>query len=314
MTPGWQNIHHIVPRNWGPYVDIAAMWEAAGATVRDPAVADDYAHALGGGVTRVYWSLVEIPPPKERTHAAIAVYAEALCDCDGWAAMLPEHAQHYQRFVDAVKNYDAIVVHTPAMARRMYERFHMPVFTIPLGWSPTTNGFGYGRLRHTHHDVAWWGSPVGRRTSLYGELAQWCAAQNIRGIDLTGKFGRELIGALDGVACVVYVAHSKVQSYSTWRLWQCLMADVPVVSEPASLGDVWPFVWDTTYLRSVPFLDEPGGWEQLETEVRAVRARGTSEHRTYPSNIVNYTPESLVSAWRGVAAQAYLAFEESRHV
>lgn len=310
----WQNIQHIVPLQWGPYVDIAAMWGAAGATVRDPTVADEFAHALNARVTRFYWSLAEVPPAAERTHAAVAVYAEALHEGPAPWPMLPQHTEHLIRFLEAARHYDAVVVHTPAMARRLRAEFRLPVFTIPLGWSPTTTGFGYGPRRHVHHDIAWWGSPVGRRPELYDKLARWCAAQNIRGVDLTGKFGRELIGALDNVACVVYVAHSKVASYSTWRLWQCLAADVPVVSEPASLGDVWPFVWDTPYLRSIPYLDEPGGWEQLETEVRVLRTRGMPHDRLYPANLVNYTPETLNTAWRAAAAQAFLAFEESRHV
>lgn len=312
MTVSWpQNVQHVVPRQWGPYVDIVAVWEGAGATVIDPANDDAYRnHTLENRVVRVFWTLTPVPPPSERTWAAVAVYVEALGDP---TRMLPEHVEHWQRFLEVARDYDAIVVHTPAMARRLRAELRAPVFTIPLGWSPLTVGFGYGPRRHVHHDLAWWGSPVGRRVELYDKLQQWCMAQGIRGVNLTGKFGRELIGALDGVACVVYVAHSKVESYSTWRLWQCLMADVPVVSEPAGLGDVWPFTWDTAYLRSVPFLDEAGGWEQLETEVRTLRTRALSG-RLYPPNLVAFTPETLNTTWRAAAGQAFLAFEEARHV
>lgn len=317
MTHGWPAfIQHIVPAQWGPFVDIAAMWRMVGATVLDPASEAAYwNYALEDRLVRVFWSLAAVPPPKSRTWAAVAVYAEALTDPGNDKAMLPQHVEHWIRFCEATRNYDAVVVHTPAMARRLRAELRLPVFVIPLGWSPITNGFGpSGPHRHVHHDVAWWGSPVGRRVDLYPQLARWCESQSVRAIDLTGKFGRELVGALDSVACVVYVAHSKVESYSTWRLWQTLMADVPVVSEPASLGDVWPFSWDTSYLRSVPFLDEPGGWEQLEVEVRTVRTRARDKTRLYPANIVSFTPERTVVPWGAAAAQAFLAFEESRHV
>jgi len=309
-------VHHVVPLQWGPYVDVAAMWQAAGATVIDPASESAYwNHALRDRVTRVFWTLAPVPPPKKRTWAAIAVYVEALVDAGRGDRMLPQHAEHWLRFCEAIGNYDAVVVHTPAMARRLRTEVRVPVFTIPLGWSPHVVGIGPpGPRRHVHYDVAWWGSPVGRRVDLYAQLTSWAEAQSIRAINLTGTFGRELVGALDGVACVIHVQHSKVDSYSTWRLWQCLAADVPVVSEPASLGDVWPFEWDTPYLRSIPFLDEPGGWEQLEVEVRTTRNRARERARLYPDTLQVFMPDHLRVTWNAAIAQAFLAFEESRHV
>lgn len=316
MTPGDTKVAHVVPAQWGPYVDILAMLKANGELVydtSDPAALDP--GGGGPGAVRVFWSLVEIP--SGRSWAAVAVFAEALGDASGGtdhlAEMLPGHIEHWERFRVVVRNYDAVVVHTPAMAQRVRPFVNIPVFVVPLGWAPDVWGKRPAdRPRHSHYDLAWWGSPVGRRVEIFPQLETWCSAQGIRGVNLTGKFGRELIGTLDTVTAVVYVAHSKVASYSTWRLWQCLGADAPVISEPVGDGDAWPFTPDGDFT-VVPWLDTLTAWSRLERAVAAARdgtLASTLPRRPSEMSPVKYTLDEVeFHFWRGVLTQARLAFE-----
>jgi hypothetical protein len=86
-----------------------------------------------------------------------------------------------------------------------------------------------------HYHFLYWGSAVGRRGMFvpflkehFGELLHVPE----------GVFGRDLLALLDRSYASLYVAHSAVRSYSTWRLWQTLATSAAFVGEP---GDTWPF-------------------------------------------------------------------------
>lgn len=95
---------------------------------------------------------------------------------------------------------------------------------------------GIPRWNTTKHKVIeYHGSTVGRRSVLIPFLIQYLQPDLV---DLSGNFGRQLIGNIDTAAASLYVAHSDVFSFSTWRIWQTVSTSSCLISEP---GDTWPF-------------------------------------------------------------------------
>lgn len=76
------------------------------------------------------------------------------------------------------------------------------------------------------------GSTVGRRTTILPALC------NLLSLDLcTAVYGAALIDRMNASKTALYVAHSEVRSYSTWRIWQAFCSSAALATEP---GDWWP--------------------------------------------------------------------------
>lgn len=248
----------VLPMAWGPFVDHVANYMCLARTTPWLSVVDieDYPAILDqyhDDPTAFFLLWVDLPTPTYPRRCLITVlYMEALAD--DATQMLPAHVAHRQRFIDQAASYDAIFAHTPRMVEALGTTLRLPAFLLPAGWSP--EGMGRPRLKHAHRRLIYWGSPVGRRAGLMPLIQQ---NLNPGYLDASGNFGRTLLGFIETSAAALYVAHSNVWSFSTWRLWQGLAAGTPHIAEP---GDTWPFIINQHYVPFTPFeggLVDPNG-------------------------------------------------------
>jgi hypothetical protein len=161
--------------------------------------------------------------------------------------MLQPHVEALDRFRQLVWQFDVVFGHTPWMANQM-TKFGANGEVFPAGWSPSAMGVPrWAAPKHT--DLAYYGSMTGRRNLLVPYLA---SRFGDRYRDLTGSFGRSLIGSLEQSKASLYIAHSSVQSFSTWRTWQTICTSTAMILEGNNL-DVWPMTSD--HYLSLPELD-----------------------------------------------------------
>ena len=238
---------HVIPSSWGPFVDIRACWielskrrpwthvfDSNELSARFVEMKSDPANLF------IVWSMTDARSIARHGRASklFVVYSEAM-DEDG-AVLLPSHLAHWHTFKDVAANLDGVFAHTPWMVD-MLRRANRPTFVMPAGWDPFVMG-GPKRDAHPHQLVSYHGSMVGRREVIVPALPKAFSRCHQDGEsrfeDVSGLYGRSLLGKLDTSAVSLYIAHSLVRSFSTWRLWQCASSSTVLVAEP---GDTWPF-------------------------------------------------------------------------
>lgn len=229
----------VIPSSWGPFVDIHACYTAMAR--RYPWISVISPHEFEElRETDVYqdpmtmfvqWAQVD-PWPKERRQALVTlVYSEAISTDQN--LMLPDHVREWNRFFAWAPNYDAAFAHTPWMVEQMAGAA-IQGYLLPVGWDP--EAMGAPRFSTTKHkDAVFYGSHVGKRALVMPFLREKLG--NLLD-DVSGCFGRTLSGTLDNARASLYVAHSDVDSFSTWRLWQTAATSAALIAEP---GDCWPF-------------------------------------------------------------------------
>jgi hypothetical protein len=183
--------------------------------------------------------------PKEMRSAKVAaVYSEAIGPRE---AMLPDHRKAWDEFSGRAHEYDLLLGHTPFMAAQL-AKLGVPSAVFPVGWDH--RGLGTPDFSRSRDQVfAYYGSPVGKRTWSVRGLGDRLG-KDFR--DLTGTYGRPLMGELGRSRAALYLAHSDVESFSTWRTWQALAAGAAMIGEPA---DTWPLVPGRHYAE-IPRLTE----------------------------------------------------------
>lgn len=234
---------HVIPDNWGPYVDIHATWSKFARiypwiSVHEPAKAisgktEDFPLWEDENVLVVIWmgGVPVIRNMNSRKAKASLVYAEAIGDAD---KMLPAHLEEIQKFRSACVNgqYELVFVHTPWMKEQM-EAVGLRAAVLPLGWDESI--YGAPRFEGPKlYDYVYYGSSVGKRLLTMPFLQEQLGTKLH---DISGCFGRLVTAELDRSRASLYIAHSDVRSYSTWRIWQTLGTSACLVSEP---GDSWP--------------------------------------------------------------------------
>lgn len=240
---GFQIIH-VIPDAWGPYVDIRAMYQSLArrnpwtSVIAPGEFTDARVLAADAQTLFVHWQpeRAELTGLKERRAMVAAVYSEAYDDNP--RIMLRAHSEHLTRFLCARILFDCVFGHTPWMADRLASSF-TPGFVLPVGWD--LEAMGAPRWdSHKHYGRSFHGTRVGHRGS--GIVTAF-------DVDHTGFFGRQLLGALDQSAISIYIAHSDVASFSTWRLWQCASTSC-VLANASKSDDVWPFDVNEHMLRT----------------------------------------------------------------
>lgn len=238
----------VMTRAWGALVDMRACYDHVATqlpwlTVVTPGQEVDYDDP---DLFLLFWEPQKVPERSARRATTAYVYVEALDP--HFERMLPQHRAHFQGIAQqhAQGCYDGILAHTPYMSlllESLLGQGRVPV--LPAGWEPEVMGRPRGTLRS--HSLVYHGTPVGRREVLVPYLLDRLGGKLI---NATGRFGRGLIGALEAAHGSLYIAHSSVASFSTWRLWQALAAGCAVVAEP---GDTWPFEGGAHYVPIGPF-------------------------------------------------------------
>jgi hypothetical protein len=228
-------IIHVVPDDWGAYVDIKACLESLATRRRSTRVItpNEFLNSRSWAKDTFFVSWALFDPLTERGHRSYKiayVYSEAL-DANQ-SKLLPAHLSHWRSFAGLKHKFDAVFAHTPRAAE-IVKATGLPTFVMPAGWDASAMGVPRWRCPK-HHTVAYHGSMVGRRELIVPYLKE-----GIDGFeDVTGLFGRGLLGRLDVTRASLYIAHSMVESFSTWRLWQVASTSAALIAEN---GDTWPF-------------------------------------------------------------------------
>lgn len=257
-----RRVIHVIPDRWGPHVDIRASYESFASRHAHTEVYDEetfarqsYENNLWKDTLYILWTLHDPGPPDQRhaTTKIAHVYAEAMDE--DLTKFLPDHLTHWQRFQGCAANFDGVFAHTPWATQFIQRHARAPlVFTMPLGWE--ADAMGTPRWSSPKHwNVTYHGSPAGRRHEILPLVRAHLGDANFG--NTTGRFGRGLLGHLDTSRVSLYVAHSKVSSFSTWRLWQVASTSCAMIAERPV--DIWPFSPDCVI--DIPYIsfDTAGG-------------------------------------------------------
>jgi hypothetical protein len=268
-----------IPSGWGPFSDIRAIYDRFATrcpwlTVYEPAAIPPEMWAEPRAVVCA-WDRHASPPGARQAKWA-RVYAEAIGEP---SLMLPAHRAELAEAQTggASGRCDALFCHTPWMAEQLGRLTARPAYVLPVGWDEPIMGMPrFGSAKGT--DCLWYGSSVGKRALVMPYLQQRLGEQLV---DASGMFGRVLLAHLDRAKASLYVAHSDVQSYSTWRIWQTVSTSAALITEP---GDFWPL--DVTrhavaipridWLNAAPVADEIGRILR-EVDLLAVARRAHEE-------------------------------------
>lgn len=258
------HVFHVIPDAWGPFVDIRAMYQSFAR--RNPWTSvistEEYLRlqkglqqeALGDPwwdprVAFVVWDLAAEPPDLKSTRKALVlvVYSEALDQVD--EKFWPAHLKVWSDFWHAAHQYDGVFGHTPRMSDLLHHLVGTKCkpFVLPVGWD--AHAMGAPRWdAPKFKELTFHGSVVGRREIVLPYLYDTFNRGRDAGpllVNISGAYGRALLGELDTARASLYIAHSDVESYSTWRLWQTASTSCVMLSEP---GDTWPFEAERHYI------------------------------------------------------------------
>ena len=262
---------HVVPSEWGAWVDVRASF--ASLARRHPWVQvislEEFRVRAAGGelwddpdVLFVNW-LLDDPGPRERRRCLVAgVYTEAMDEDE--SKLLPAHLDLWHRVKTVAGNFDGIFAHTPWMAS-MVGRMGIQAYVMPLGWD--AEAMGAPRWHAPKHErLVFHGTNTPRRALILPIFERLLGNYLV---NISGQFGRGLLGRLDTAAAALYIANSPVRSFSTWRLWQAASTSAAVLAEP---GDTWPFEAGKHFLALPPIT-----LDNLEAVARDI-ARLADEH------------------------------------
>jgi len=182
--------------------------------------------------------------PRDRKATVVTLYAEALDD--NIRALMPVHQQWLNTFLNHRRDFDGVLAHTPWMAKKLTELSGLPSAVLPAGYDERVLGTPqWGAPKP--FDAAWYGTMVGKRQALVHRLGQLLGPKLT---DLTGHTSRALVDRLQAAKTVLYLGHSNVRSYSTWRTFHAICSSAAIVTEP---GDFWPLDAETCI--EVPTID-----------------------------------------------------------
>lgn len=179
----------------------------------------------------VMWGFERPIPKTERRAKVSLVYSEAI---GPEGLMLGAHQKMLLEFEKDKDLYDAVFGHTPWMAKTLRERTGLPGFTLPVGWDPEVSGTPDWESEKKN-PLIYYGSPAGKRKWIIPYFEE-IFGEHLRVAN--GSFWKELHLELNLSSASLYVAHSNVQSFSTWRIWQTLASSTVLIAEDGL--DTWP--------------------------------------------------------------------------
>lgn len=233
--------YHVVPQVRGPFMDVWNVQSYVASklpyvsciSTREFAVAQRSPLYKERSACFIVWD--GPVAPSNGGARLIGMYFEAIGEAD---EMLPSHISHLYKYAESHAHYDLIFTHTPWMAQHLREKYGWKTAVLPLGYAPTMGAPNPEQVPTL--DTCFWGSMVGKR------LWTVPAFERVFGDRMTnysGQYGTEITKLLNGCKTALYLAHSDVRSFSTWRAWQTLASNAVLVAEQGTHGwDAWPFV------------------------------------------------------------------------
>lgn len=128
---------------------------------------------------------------------------------------------------------DGFLCHTPWMAQRVSEGTGLPGHVLPVGYDAV---LGEPDLKaEKDHRFTYNGVMAGKRSWLVPAMRE---AMGVSFKDATGQWMRQLNATLNASCASLYLTHSDVHSFSTFRIWQTMASSAALIAE--SGRDCWP--------------------------------------------------------------------------
>lgn len=168
----------------------------------------------------------------------------------------------HRKILDEMAPYlDGVFLHTPAMRDQMKRlRPKLAAEVLPAGLDPSIVVEPDWDCEK-NIDVLFYGAMVGKRLWSAKMVQQRLNSsfsptiQTMPACLFTQSYGRELGDLLNRSKINLYLAHSDVTSFSTWRIWQTLATSSLLAAESfGATVDAWPLVPNRHYLQ-LPMID-----------------------------------------------------------
>jgi hypothetical protein len=179
----------------------------------------------------VIWGVWAKRPPEDRKAIYTRVFSEALDD--DLDNMIGYHRNWLNSAQRNLRHMDAAFGHTPWMAGRL-EQNGVPGYVLPMGWDPLVLGRPNWDIPKRHR-FTYVGAMAGKRAWLVPGM------QGALGEDMhhaTDVWGADFIARLNASVANLYLSHSDIHSFSTFRIWQTLSSSAAMIAEKGR--DCWP--------------------------------------------------------------------------
>lgn len=186
----------------------------------------------------VFWhmpTLGEISKP--RNHAKVAfVYTEPLNPVE---EMSGDAKRYRENFLALTPYLDLVFVHTLKMKQQMQALVPSRLLVGVLPACLDESAIGRALELEPKYDLLFYGAMTGKRLWTLEALLDSPHAPMLA---ITQKYGAELQTKLNESRANLYLVHSDVTSFSTWRIWQTLHSAACLVAEGDADGkvDAWP--------------------------------------------------------------------------
>lgn len=242
------------------------------------------------------WLMLEAPwLPKDRRATVAPIYAEALDDNIG--NLMPQHRLWLNTFLRNASSFDAVLGHTPWMAKKLSDLSGLRSAVMPAGYEARVLGEPQWTARKTW-DAAWYGTMVGKRSRLVARLKSRLGSGLV---DLTGQLAGSLVAKLQSSKTVLYLCHSDVRSYSTWRTWHAMSSSAAIVTEP---GDYWPL--DPSSCIEIPRVHD-GNVDEIARRLKEIDpAHALEVARAAREQLSKYTVSHVIDEYLVKSTAAWL--------
>jgi hypothetical protein len=181
----------------------------------------------------VMWGVWAPRPPADRKAIFTRVFSEAL-DEDA-NNMIGYHRNWLVAAQRNLRHMDAAFGHTPWMAAQLGQ--HAPSgHVLPMGWHPEVMGTPDWSVKKEHR-FTYIGAIAGKRSWLVPGMQgpqglgdEMFHAKDVWGKDVNDLFNRSVAN--------LYLSHSDIHSFSTFRIWQTLASSAGLIAERGR--DCWP--------------------------------------------------------------------------
>jgi hypothetical protein len=179
----------------------------------------------------VMWGVWAPRPPADRKAIFTRVFSEAL-NTEA-RPMIRAHRDWLVAAQRGLRHVDAAFGHTPWMAEQL-ARHAGRGFVLPMGWDPDI--FGSPKWDSPkHYRLSYVGVLAGKRSWLVPMMAEQLGDHFF---NATGCWGNRIIEVFNQSRANLYVSHSDIQSFSTFRIWQTVASSAALIAE--SGRDCWP--------------------------------------------------------------------------
>ena len=196
----------------------------------DEIAADERAFVMMWGVR------CPIPPP-DRKAMFVRVWSEAYDEVS--SNLIGAHPGWIRILKSQLPTIDGLFAHTPWMSEVMARDSGRPSFVLPVGWSPSAMGSPNWEQEKEYRFTTWGKANAGKRVWLYPQMK---AAMGDQHVQMNGVWGSRAIGILNQSSAFLYLSHSDVHSFSTFRTWQAVSSSAALIAEEGR--DCWPMTDD----------------------------------------------------------------------